>query len=441
MGVSVGVLGGGALGLSAALRLARYGCRVTVLEKESELGGLAVGFRLGEAYLEKFYHHLFRTDTVAVGLVRELGLDHLLEWHRPDTSVLYQGRIYSLDSALDVVRFSPLPLPDRLRMGLILAYLKYGVKDGTTFADMTADQWLRRWMGTRAYSVVWEPLLRGKFGDRYDQIIMPWFWSRVHERTSSLGYLRGGFQRLYWRMGEEIQALGGSVETGRAATSLKQAQDGAIVVSAAGREYRFDRVIVSLPTPVFARIASGLPEDYVRSYSGPEHFGAHVVIVVLDRPLTSIYWLNICDPGLPFVSLVEHTNLMPPEDYGGRHVVYLGNYLPMDHPLFTASDQDVVGQFLPHLRKINQDFRHGWVRETYVFRAPFAQPVVTAGYTSKLPPHRTPLPGVYLANMAHVFPQDRGQNYSMRLGIRVAEMLLADLQVDSPWRGERGPAD
>jgi protoporphyrinogen oxidase len=421
---TVGIIGGGALGLAAALRLAQAGRQVTVLEREPHLGGLATGFQVGGTYLEKFYHHLFGTDRAIIALIDELGLGGRMVWQRPPTSVLYGGRIYRLDGPLEVLRFSPLPLHDRLRLGAALAALK-ALPHPEPLEGETAAAWLRRWMGERVYRVVWEPLLRGKFAHRAEAIAMPWFWARVHYRTPRLGYLRGGFQLLYEALGEAIRSRGGTVHTGAEARAICSRPGGGATVAVAGLgELSFDQLLVTLPTRLFKRLTPELPESY--GAEAPEHFGAHCVVLALDRPLQSAYWLNVNDPGFPFLALVEHTNFLPASDYGGRHLVYLGNYLPMDHPLFSASDAEVLAEFLPPLRRLNPAFEPCWVRESWVFKAPFAQPVVTVGYPKRLPPHQTPLPGVYLANMAHIYPQDRGQNYSVRLGERMALRLLAD---------------
>jgi protoporphyrinogen oxidase len=421
----VGVLGGGALGLGAALRLAQAGRPVTLLEREPWLGGLAAGFRVGSSSLEKFYHHIFQTDTTIIGFIRELGLTDRLVWGQPDTSVLRGGRIASLDSVADVLRFPFLPPLDRLRLGACIAFLK-AMPNERPFDGQTAAAWIRRYMGQRVFEVQWEPLLRGKFGDRSGEVAMSWFWSRVHERTASLGYVRGGFQQLYDALGERVRSLGGTVLTGTAATAVRLDNGAVVVETDHGDAYRFEQVLVTLPTRLFARLARELPPRFEERYPGPDHYGAHVVILALDRRLTDVYWLNINDRDFPFLALVEHTNFMPPEDYAGRHLVYLGNYLPMDHPLFAKTDEEVLAEFLPPLRRIRPDFEPRWVRESWVFKAPFAQPIVTLDYLDRLPPHRTPVPGVYLANMAHVYPQDRGQNYSLRLGERMARLMTAD---------------
>ncbi|GAC1314315.1 MAG: NAD(P)/FAD-dependent oxidoreductase [Chloroflexota bacterium] len=421
------MLGGGALGLGAALRLAQAGRRVTLIEREPQLGGLAAGFTVGPSALEKFYHHIFRTDTTIIGLIRDLGLSDRLIWAQPNTSTLANGRMVSLGGIPDLLRLPLLAPPDRMRFLAGMAILK-AIPNERVFAGWTAAQWMPRLMGRRVYQVMWEPVLRGKFGQRAHDIAMSWLWSRVHERSLSLGYLRGGFQQLYDAMGEGIRSQGGTIMLGTAAASIRSAEDGTVIVAtAAGQTLTFDQLLVTLPTRLFTRLAPGLPADYIARYPGPEHYGAHVLILGLDRPLLrDVYWLNVNDRDMPFLALVEHTNFMPASDYGGLHLVYLGNYLPMDHPLFSQSDEAIVDSYLPAIRRIRPHLTHEWVQSHWVFRAPFAQPIVTTSYLQTLPPHRTPIPGVYLANMAHVYPQDRGQNYSLRLGRKLAAQMLAD---------------
>ena len=419
----VGVLGGGALGLGAALRLAQSGNTVTLIEREPQLGGLAAGFSVGPNFLEKFYHHIFRTDTTIIEFIRELGLEQRLLWGRPNTSTLANGHIVSLGGIPDLLKLPLLDPFNRARFVAGMAVLK-AIPDERIFTGWTASRWMPRLMGQRVYDLMWEPILRGKFGARADDIAMSWLWSRVHERSLRLGYLRGGFQLLYDAFGARLGALGGTVLSSTAAASITT-RDGCVEVGVeSGDVHQFDQVLVTLPTRLFARLAPQLPSDWLQRYPGPEHYGAHVLILGLDRSLLpGVYWLNINDRDLPFLALVEHTNFLPPADYGGLHLVYLGNYLPMDHPLFGYSDAEVLSRFVDALRRIRPDMQPGWIKQHWVFRAPFAQPIVTTTYLDTLPPHRTPLPGVFLANMAHVYPQDRGQNYSLRLGIRMAQLI------------------
>jgi protoporphyrinogen oxidase len=426
-GASAGVIGAGALGLAAALRLAEAGVQVTVIEQEPSLGGLATGFRPSpdsQVTLEKFYHHLFRSDRNAINLIDQLGLGPKLEWSAPVTATLRDGRIYPM-TPFGIFRFSAVPFVDRIRLIATMAGLKLTPSE-RPFLGQTAQEWSRRWAGRRVYDALLGPLLAGKFGTRSDEIAMSWLWSRFHERSLSLGYLRGGFQQLYDAIGERIRERGGEIRLGVSAKAIS-AERGRVEVEVGDERLEFDRLLVTVPERAFIRMAAGLPAGYEERYPGPDFYSAHVLILALDRRLTDAYWINVADPGFPFLVLVEHTNFKPAEDYGGLHLIYLGNYLPPDASVFSMRDSELLDLYLPALKRIAPEFDPSWIKKHWVFQAPFAQPIVTQGYLEKLPPHETPLPGVFFATMAHVYPQDRGQNYSLRLGERMAELLLEDL--------------
>jgi len=415
------VLGGGALGLTVALRLLQAGERATVYEREPEAGGLAAGFRVDGAWLEKFYHHLFRSDKAMQRLIGELGLADRLVWPRPRTVVLWQGKTHLLDSPLAFLRFPPLNPVERVRQAAVMGLLRYGPVG--PLEGKRAAPWLRRWMGEGPYRIIWEPLLRGKFGACKEEIALPWFWARLHDRSTELGYLRGGFQQVYERLVERIAALGGEVRLGAAVSRVATDDGGGLAVTTTCGERRFDRVVSTLPPRLTCRLVPELPGDYRARYDWGRAYGAHCLILALDRPLTDAYWVNVNDPGYPFLALVEHTNYMPPEDYGGRRLLYLGNYRPMDDPLFKQSKEEVLAEFLPHLARLNPAFAPDWVTESWLFAAPFAQPIVTTDYKEHIPPFETPVPGLYEASMFQVYPHDRGQNYSVLL----AEELVGRL--------------
>ncbi len=469
----LGIVGGGALGLTLALRRAALGDEVVVFERGKEPGGLAVSFPVTERgkdgpYLEKFYHHVFQTDKDIVRLINELGLGDQLVWKTPPTCTLRGGKIYRMDSAigdvgfpslgkkilgrlsgsaidtaLALLRFKPIPFISRLRFGLAGAYLKFE-SNYNRLSKTTANKWVQKWVGKSAYEAIFKPLLTAKFGVKYDQIAMPWLWSRFHERTQFLGYLQGGFHQLYIKMYAAVEKAGGDIRLDSDVTALRNTPDGKVSLTVNGREEIFDKVVVTAPTRVFTQIAKeALPASYIEKYAGPnsiEHYGAHCVVLSLKQRFfeeqeRNTYWLNVNDPGYPFLAVVEHTNFMPTSDYDGQHLVYLGNYLPPDHALFNKSDEEVLAEFLPHLKRIKPNFEPDWVVKSWVWKTNFAQPIVTIDYPTKMPPHQTPLPNVYLANMAHVYPQDRGQNYSIRLGEKMAQM------VGEPATSEVKPAE
>ncbi len=418
------VLGGGALGLMAAYRLGQAGDSVMVFEQENVAGGLAAGFRVGEdaeAWLEKFYHHLFRTDKTAINTIKELGLGDRLVWSAPRTVTLIGGRIYRLDSPISLLLFPPLRIHERLRVAAVLGLLK--LSNEKPFEGKTAVPWLRRWMGRRPFELLFEPLFISKFGAMAGEIALPWFWARIHDRTTSLGYVRGGFQFLYERLVERISEMGGKVLPGTRVEVVEQLEDGRWRVQTSQGTWTVDRVISTLPTRLTCHLIPALPEEYRKKYEWGQAYGAQCLILALDRQLTDSYWVNICDPGYPFTGLFEHTNFRPPSEYGGRHLVYLGNYRPMSDPLFKMSKEEILAEFLPHLKRIRPDFEPAWVKESWLFQAPFAQPIVTTDYREHIPPLHTPLKGLWMANMFMIYPHDRGQNYSFALANQLVEEI------------------
>ena len=422
MKLDYAVLGGGVLGLTAALRLAQAGHSVTVYERALVPGGLASSFEVAPGiWLERFYHHLFASDTRAIRMIDELGLTEQLEWHRPTTTVFVDGRVLPLDSPRSVLTFDPLSVPARLHMAAGLGVLR-AMPSPRLLGQSTTGSMLPRLMGRAATDKVWMPLLRGKFGAAGPDIAMPWLWARIHSRTPRLGYMRGGFHQLYTALAGAVEVAGGAIVYGAEVAAVSREGAGVAVETAGGPRRRFDRAVSTMPAVLTAKIA-GLPASYVRDHPPPASLGAHCLILEVDRPLTDVYWVGINDPSMPFLALVEHTNMASPDDYGGRHLVYLGNYRPMDDPIYTKSAAELVTDFAPAIRRIRPDFDEAWVRQSWSFAAPFAQPIVRAGYQKTIPGFRTPMDGLFVATMFQVYPYDRGQNYSIDLAERLVRFL------------------
>ena len=422
--MKVGIIGAGVTGLTAAYELTRRGHQVEVFEATERVGGLASGFRdeRWEWHLERFYHHWFASDDAVVGLIEELGLKDRLFFPRPVTSIWHKGEIYPFDSPLAVLRFPHLSWPNKLRFGAVTLYLRLTPR-WQPLEKHTAHEWLTRWMGKEAYSVLWEPLLEGKFGDDYRRVNMAWFWARIHKRSPRLGYFVGGFQAFADALADRIEGAGGIIHL-ESPVELVQRSDGRLeVVSAAGVK-RFDAVIATCSPRILLNIVKDIPEDYAEKVRGLRSLGAVVLVVALKRRLTDgHYWINLPKREFPFLALVEHTNYISPEHYGGDHIVYLGDYVPTTHEYFRLSKEKILNIFIPQLSRFNPAFEPGWVRKTWLFREPYTQPVPMVGHSGAIPPMATPIPGLYWACMHHVYPWDRGTNYSVELGRQVARLV------------------
>ncbi|HXF61680.1 MAG TPA: NAD(P)/FAD-dependent oxidoreductase [Caldilineaceae bacterium] len=431
----IAVIGGGMAGLAAAYDLSRQpGMAVSIYEASDYLGGLAAGFKGRPAWewpLEHFYHHLFTNDDAILRLTREIGLGHLLEFHTPITAMYYRGRNYPLDTPLRVLRFPHLSLVNRLRMGLVLAYLRYHpLKPWRRFDKQVADRWLARWMGPTAYQTLWQPMLQGKFGVHYQEVNLAWFWARIVKRTRQLGYYRGGFQALIDGLAEVARRQGVTIQTGARVQGIVPRPGGGWRVDvAAAPPVEADLVLSTVSPELMQRLAPDLPADYLAALRSLRSMGAVVTTVALKHGLMhDIYWSNIPkQEGLPFLALVEHTNMIDRRHYAGDHLIYIGDYLDPGHRYFGMSVDELLAEFLPHLPKFNPDFRPDWVTGAWVHKAKYAQPVPPVGYAEMIPAVRTPLPGLYFASMSQVYPWDRGTNYAVEMGRRVAQMIVEDV--------------
>ena len=439
----VGIIGGGVAGLAAGFRLLQKGHQVHLLEASPQLGGLVRSFEIGGARIECFYHHLFTTDTTIMRLIQELGLGQRLVWRESKVGILRDGRIWPFVTPIDLLRFQPIGLIDRLRLGLMGLYLRRQ-EDGSRYEGITAKEWITRFAGVRSYEVVWGPLFRGKFGDLGDEIAMIWLWNKIRLRFASrqglrqkevLGYLLGSFGVYIDALIDRIRRMGGILEAGRPVQGIAT-EGGRAVALAVGGEHPeripTDAIIATVANRVFERIAPPLPEEYAAKLRGTPYQDAMCLILALKRPLSPVYWLNINDRSLPFLAVVEQTNFMEPATYGGHHVVYFSNYLDKSSPLLQMDCDQVWELYKPHLRAINPQFDESWVVDRWLFKGPDAQPVFTLASLGRVPDHRTPVAGLYLANMSQIYPEDRGQNYSIRMGEQVAELVAADLEVARP---------
>jgi protoporphyrinogen oxidase len=432
----VAIVGGGIAGLTAAYDLTRDQARpteVTIYEGGAELGGLAAGFRgrpTWEWPLEHFYHHLFTNDDAILGLTEELGLGHLLEVHRPTTVMHIKGENYPFDTPLRLLQFPKLPLFDKLRMGAVLAFLKYLPNAPWRRYDrIQADPWLERWMGRQGYDMVWRPMLQGKFGPYYDQVNLAWFWARIYKRTPRLAYYRGGFQAFVEGLAQRVRAQGGRVLLGTPVEAIRRTPEGLCVEAAGVAPVAYDAVISTTSPALMGKIAPDLPPEYLGALGRLTSIGAVVLTVALDRPLLEdgAYWVNLPKrEGFPYLALVEHTNMVDPAHYGGDHLLYLGDYLPPDHRFFAMTQEELLAEFLPSLKRFNPEFDEAWVTGAWLHRARYAQPVPPVGYAAMIPEVRTPVPGLYFASMSQVYPWDRGTNYAVEMGRRVARMVAED---------------
>ncbi len=431
------MVGAGLAGLTAGYRLAQAGLKPTIFERYPVPGGLARVIEVGGEPLEVFYHHLFTNDTEITALADELGLGDKIEWLPSKMGIWTGGRLWDFGTPASLLRFRPLPLKDKVRFIIGTLRLQRS-NDPAPFENITAARWIEDHMGSEVWRIVWAPLLHQKFAEMYDEVAMVWLWRKIwlrgRSRSSSgmgerLGYMRGSFAQVAEGLADAIRSLGGSLHLADPVKRVDRLEDGSFEIITKGGGVRADTVLAAVPVPDYLDIAGHILQPSERKRLGNLRATAALcTLLELNRSFMPYYWLNIADETMPFGGLIEHTNYIDRSRYDGTRLLYISNYLFPDNPLFGAGKREVLDTYLPGLRQINPAFDSTWINRVHHFRADYAQPVVTRGYRQQIPSMRTPVDNLYLCTMAQIYPEDRGQNYAVMYGDRVAKLMLEDVR-------------
>jgi protoporphyrinogen oxidase len=427
------VIGGGPAGLKAAHVLAKGGAQVTLLESAPVLGGLASSFDLQGVRIERYYHFICKGDDHLVDTLAELGLSHRLHWRDSRMAYFVDGRLYPFLTPLDLLRFTPLSLPDRLRAGVALQRARRMKEED--LAPLRAVPWLRGLFGDAAYRVIWEPLMRFKFAEHAPDISAAWIWARMvrlsRSRTSpwreELGYIEGGSKLVLEGLGRDFEARGGRVLLGAAVDRIVLEGGRAAGVRVDGETIAADAVISTATTSRFRQMAPDLDGPYVEGLKRIPTIGIFCLFLRLARPVTPFFWVNTNDPRVPFAGMIEYTNLNPLPELGGDTILYVPQYLSADDPRYAQSDEEVLRRYTDALALIHPAFDRSWVRFSAVFRDRFAQPICLTDYRTATPSVQTPVPNLFLTDSCQLHPHDRTISGSFGLGLEAARRALLAL--------------
>lgn len=431
--MKIGIVGGGIAGLTAAYRLAKAGHKPEVFEASEHLGGLARAFDFAGTKLDIFYRHIFTSDLDIIDLITELGLSEDLMWLESKMGFYYNGVTYPFSKPMDILfKFKALSFIDRVRLGLMTVYLTK-VNNWKKYEKITAKEWVIKFAGQKVYDVVWGPLLEQKFADKAGEIAMTWLYGRIHSRIVSrkgagmkeyLGYLKGSYQKMIDALEIKILSLGGVIHKSSPVSKVIINNGKAEGVKVLGKDILFDAVIATPAPALLRKIVDFKDPEYISRFDRLNYFAAMDMVLRMKKSISPVYWLNVAEKNSPFVAIVEHTNFVPKEWYGGDVIVYVGNYISPEAELYKADNETVKRRFFDYIKKIYPSFDEKDVIEWKMFREPFSQPVVTKEFSKIKLDYKSPFANLYLANMSMVYPEDRGMSYSVMLGNKVAEVVL-----------------
>lgn len=440
------VVGGGMLGLTLALRLSQAGDEVTVYEAAPGLGGLASAWQLGDVTWDRHYHVTLLSDAATRGLVTELGLGDAFAWTTTKTGFFVDGRMHGMSSTLEFALFPPLGPVSKARLAATILRAAR-VRDARALSTVRVGDWLRAWSGRRTYEKIWLPLLRAKLGDAHERVAASFIQATVARmyaaRRSGLkrelfGYVRGGYAAVLERFAAVLAERGVSLRTGARVRAVEPAPGGGFRVALSARahgdegrpggaesEARFDRVVVTAAPPLAARMLPGLEPAERARLEAVEYQGIVCASLLLSRPLGPYYVTNVADLA-PFTAAIEMTALVDPAAFGGRHLVYLPKYCAPDDPLLKLDDETIRARFVAGLRALHPDLRDEEILAFRVSRAPYVFALPTLGYLDRIPPLRTSLPGLYVANGSQIADGTLNVDETIRLAERAAREILAD---------------
>lgn len=432
------IVGGGLLGLTLAHRLAQGGERVTLFEGADCLGGLASAWQLGDVTWDRHYHVTLLSDTHLRSLLEELGLEREMRWVETRTGFYTDGQLYSMSNTLEFLRFPPLGALGKLRLGATIFYASK-LKDWRRLEQIPVGDWLRRWSGARTFEKIWLPLLRAKLGDNYRETSAAFIWATIARmyaarrtglKKEMFGYVPGGYARILSRLAEVLGDEGVDVRLRHRVRRVAPNGYGVHVEFDDGGNdtptvERFDRVVLTTPAPVAARVCEGLTADEKSRLEGVKYQGIVCASLLLKRPLADFYVTNITDPSVPFTAVIEMSALVAREHFGGHSLVYLPKYVDSDDAAtFALADEEIKERFLAALARMYPHFRPDDVLTFRVSRVRHVFPLPVVGYSARLPSQETAHPGLHVVNSAHILNGTLNVNETVQLAERTAARLL-----------------
>ncbi len=439
-----GIVGGGVLGMTIALRLAQRGCRVTLLEARPHPGGLADAWQLGDLVWDRHYHVTLMSDESARGLLRELSLDDQMVWVNTKTGFFTDRQLHSMSDTIEFLRFPPLRLIDKLRLGFTI-YHASRVTDWRALEQIPVAEWLRKFSGRRTFEKIWLPLLRAKLGDCWQDTSAAFIWATIARmyaaRRSGLkkemfGYVPGGYATIMQRLVEKLTDAGVTIVCSAPVRRIEAGAAGTLTVHTGERARNFSHVVSTLPAAAAPILCEQLRDEEKRRFSGVRYHGIVCASVLLQNSLSPFYVTNITDEGFPFTAVIEMSSLVQREHLGGHALVYLPRYVRPDDPVFEQSDAALEGEFLEGLRRMHPRLRMSDVKAVRISRVRHVFALPTLDYSANLPPIVTSVPGFFAVSSAHIVNGTLNVNESVRL----AEQFVQQHANVSPDQAASVPA-
>jgi protoporphyrinogen oxidase len=421
---SYGIVGGGIMGMTLALRLTQQQKKVTLFEAAPELGGLASSWKMGDVEWDKFYHVILMSDEYTRGILKEIGLDDTVQWVETKTGFYMNGKLYSMSNTVEFLKFPTLNLIDKFRLGLTIIVASR-IKNWERLEKIPVTSWLKKWSGTNTFNKIWLPLLKAKLGDSYKKTSAVFIWATIQRlygaRRSGLkkemfGYVPGGYKRIIETFKEKLISEGVEIKTNHIAASIHSIEkDNVQITFANGNKQHFNKVISTLPSGLSAKLCNGLTDTEAKQLADINYLGVICVAVLLDKPISPYYITNITDNGIPFTGVIEMSALVDKKQFNNYSLVYLPKYVMSTDDMFNNSDEEIKKYFIDNLKKMYHWLTDDNFKFAGVAKARHVITVLTENYSANLPGVKTSMPGIYILNTSHILDGTLNVNETIKV--------------------------
>lgn len=402
------------------------------MKRQMNFGGMAKCIKYNDTKIEKHYRHIFKSDKYVIDLLKEFNLINKMQWNETKMAYYSKGKgLHEFGTPLSLLKYKPLTFSEKIRFGISIIKIKL-IKNYRELEKYTAEQWIKKNCGEKVYQKIWEPLLITKFGNRKNEVSMAWLWGKINLRSSSttakgeqLGYLEGSFETLTKKMEENLRSNNCKFKMNKSVIQVIKGKDKYIVKAEDDDDEKYDYVISTVSYDISRKILKELlKKEENKKMVDLKYTSAKTLLIYSRKQLTPFYWINIGDIEIPFGGIIEHTNMISPEKYNGVHIIYISNYMDKENNLYKLSPQQLFDEYYTHLKKINENLKKEDILLLQSFEEKEAQPIITTNYSNNILDLQLQENGIYMANMAQIYPEDRGMNYAIKIGYEVAKKII-----------------
>jgi len=427
------IAGGGMLGLTLAMRMAKQGHDVTLIEAGPTLGGLASIWKLGDVMWDRHYHVTLMSDSRLLNLIEEIGLSEDLKWVETKTGFFTGGKLYSMSDTAEFLKFPPLNLIEKLRLGGTIFYASK-IRNWKRLEKIKVADWLARWSGKGTFEKIWKPLLMAKLGESYKRTAASFIWAHISRmykarrtglKKEMFGYVTGGYRSIIQRLGDLLEELNVDIKVDHPVSKIEKQTDGTFSIDFPNRSSQsFDRVIMTTPNSIMSRVCTDISQDEKDRFDKVEYLGIVCASMLLKKPISKYYVTNITDTWVPMTAVIEMTTIVDTDEFDGKSLVYLPKYVPADHELFDKSDEEIQESFIAALEKMYPDFSRDDVEAFKISRVRSVMAIPTLRYSELLPPMKSSVDGLFFVNSSYILRGNLNVNETITIAEEAMETVL-----------------